>query len=208
VQNASQKNPNVKTPMSNQIPNPKSQIRRTLHRTIKKVTEDIEGLQYNTAISALMILLNEFEADESAVTQEDVNIFLKLLAPFAPHVSEELWQSKFQPAYSAEAAASAGLLRRSSYGCEGRTKVEPSSKFCSIHREPWPKHNPKLIRQDRFELVIQVNGKVRGRLTLPMDAGEAEAKKTALAMPQIKKFAGITPRKIIFIPNKLINFVV
>ena len=154
-------------------------LKRLIHKTIKKVTEDIEGLQYNTAVSALMVLLNEFEEHRDSVMYEDVKIFLKLLAPFAPHLTEELWQ-----------------------------KLQKQKKFASIHTEPWPKYNLKLLKEDTFELVIQINGKVRGRATLAVGASEAEAKKAALALPQVKQYISGEPKKVIFVPNKLINFVV
>ena len=158
-------------------------LRRAVHKTVKKVTDDIEGLQYNTAISALMMLLNEFEAHRDAATPEDIRIFLKLLAPFAPHITEELWQK----------------LEISKYRNIG--------VFHSVHREPWPEYDPKRIEPDRFELVIQVNGKVRGRVTLPRGASEAEAKRAALDLPGIRQYVAAPPQKIIYVPNRLINFV-
>src|SRR3989344_517400 len=79
-----------------QIPNhkqiPNSNLQKILHKTIKKVTADIENLNYNTAISALMILLNEFETNPDSISQKELEIFIKLLAPFAPHISEEIWR--------------------------------------------------------------------------------------------------------------------
>ncbi len=152
-------------------------LSRAIHRTIKKVGEDIEHLQYNTAISALMILLNEYEAEADALGAGDIKIFLKLLAPLAPHITEELWQAA------------------------------KSKEFKSIHLEPWPTYDPKLIQEDTFELVIQVNGKVRGRVTMPMGASEDAARASALAIESVKHYLSGTPRKIIFISNKLINFV-
>ena len=160
-------------------------LRRILHKTIKKVTEDIEGLQYNTAISALMILLNEFEENRDAVTREDIKIFLKLLAPFAPHMSEELWQN-----------------------VEDKSKKIKDKKLRSVHREPWPKYNPGLIQAETFELVVQVNGKFRAKVSLAAGATETEAKKSALALDVIKQYVSSEPKKVIFVPNKLINFVV
>ena len=178
-----QQNPKSEIRNPKQIPNSKSQIRKTLHQTIKKVTEDIEGLQYNTAISALMMLLNEFETHQDAVTSEDVKIFLKLLAPFAPHRAEELWQQHF-------------------------SFQSPVPSFRSIHHESWPNYDPKLIREDMFELIIQVNGNVRGRISLPTGATEADAREAALKEKNVRRYISGTPRKIIFVPNKLINFVV
>jgi len=154
-------------------------LKRHLHQTIKKVTEDIENLQYNTAVSALMILLNEFEANADSVSSEDLKIFLKILAPFAPHISEELWQD-----------------------------LNKNKKFHSIHQEKWPPYDEKLIKEETFELVVQVNGKVRGRVTAPLGITESEAKNKALEIEGVKQYLKTEPRKIIFVPNKLINFVI
>ena len=153
-------------------------LSRAIHRTIKKVSEDIENLQYNTAISALMILLNEYEAEADALGAGDIKIFLKLLAPLAPHITEELWQAA------------------------------KSKEFKSIHLEPWPQYDPKLIQEHTFELVIQVNGKVRGRIIMPAGASEDAARASALAIESVKHYLSGVPRKVIFVPNKLINFVI
>ncbi len=153
-------------------------MQRALHRAIKKVTDDIENLQYNTAISALMVLLNVFEENEHAVAREDIKIFLKLLAPLAPHITEELWQ--------------------------GFIKGKPKS----IHHEAWPLYNPAMIAQKTFELIIQVNGKVRGRLVLAMGTSEGDAVRRARGVPGVARHLSAEPKKVIFVPDKLINFVV
>ncbi|TSC69512.1 MAG: leucyl-tRNA synthetase [Parcubacteria group bacterium Gr01-1014_66] len=153
-------------------------LKHMIHKTIQKVTDDIETLHYNTAISALMILLNTLEEYPEAITNEYQEIFLKLLAPFAPHVTEELWQ-----------------------------QIHPVKKFASIHHEPWPKFNPRFTRDETFELVVQVNGKIRGRITLPMGSSENHAVKHACALKTVKPYLSGKPRKAIFIPNRLINFV-
>ena len=155
------------------------EIKRVLHKTIKKIGEDIQSFRYNTAISSLMVLLNKFE-ESSEVGKKEFEIFLKLLAPLAPHMSEELW-----------------------FELQGRPK-----KYKSIHLELWPKYDPKLIQEETFELIIQVNGKVRGRVTMPIGTVEEEAKKAALAEPSVKQHVPKEPPKVIFVPNKLINFVI
>jgi leucyl-tRNA synthetase len=153
-------------------------VDRTLHKTIKKVTEDIESLQYNTAISALMILLNEFEKDPRSVSQEHILTFLKLLAPFAPHITEELAMS-----YKLKAK--------------------------SLHKSEWPTYDPNLIQEETFELVIQVNGKVRDKFEVPMDISKVEAEKSALEREKIKSILGVKkPQKVIFVPHRLVNIVV
>ncbi len=153
-------------------------VNRLLHKTIKKVTEDIENLQYNTAISALMVLLNSFEERPQEITKSQLIIFLKLLAPFAPHMSEELWQ-KFAVAHG------------------------------SMHIQPWPKHNPKLIAEERINLIIQINGKVRDKIEVQVGISEEEAKKIALSLPHVQKWiAEKQIKKIIFVRGRLLNIVV
>jgi len=162
--------PQLKTP---------NDLDKQVHKIIKKVTEDIENFQYNTAISALMILLNQLEEKFEEISEENFNIFLKLLSPFAPYIAEELWQKHFAK----------------------------SKEFSSVHKESWPKFDPKLIVEEIFELVIQINGKVRGKVTLSVGVSAEAAKKAALGIAQIHEQAQ-NPRKIIFVSNKLINFVV
>lgn len=153
-------------------------IEKALNEAIKKVTRDIQALQYNTAISSLMILLNAFEERSEEVTEKEWNVFLKLLAPFAPFLSEELWQ-------------------RSRKGA-----------FVSLHREEWPRHDESVLREATFSLIVQVNGKVRGKVTLASGASQSDAEKAARALPAIGQLVTGTPKRIIYVPQKLINFVV
>ena len=161
--------------------NPKSKIQNQkletlLHRSIKKISEDLENMKFNTAVSQLMIFVNELEK-ESSIDIEIYKTFLKLLAPFAPHLAEELWH------------------------LAGEKK--------SIHLEKWPAYDPEKIKEEIFELVIQVNGKVRATVSAPIDVTEEQAKELALSQERIKSFlSGKTPRKVIFIPGRLINIVV
>jgi len=146
-----------------------------MHRTIKKVTEDIELLHYNTAISALMILLNEFE--KSHIGKENKGIFLKLLAPFAPHITEELWHE---------------------LGNED-----------TIHKSSWPIADPEFLREENFDLVVQVNGKLRATINLKRGISQGEAEKVALSDANVSgSIGGQKTKKIIFVPDRLINFVV
>ncbi len=167
-----------------------------LHKTIKKVTEDIENLHYNTSVSALMILLREFEeaCDKEQVTsdKEEVNsknlspvtshlshfeTFLKLLAPFAPHITEEIWR-------------------------------ETLGHASSIHREPWPSYDPALIKEETFTLVFQVNGKTRDTMSVAVDITEEEAKAAALANEKVKRAIGAsTVNDVIYVAGKLVNIV-
>jgi leucyl-tRNA synthetase len=151
-------------------------LERKLHQAIKKITGDIEALKYNTAISALMIFFAEIEQHGS--TKETWSAFLKLLAPFAPFITEEIWR---------------GVLGNKS----------------SIHLERWPAYNPRLILEEKFILVIQVNGKVRDSVEAPSDTGETGAKELALSRDKIKSIlGGQKPKRIVYVPKKLINIVI
>lgn len=150
--------------------------KKALHKLIKKVTEDIPLFGFNTAVSSMMICLNEWEK-EGNINKEDFKKFLQLLAPFAPHMTEELWQEL------------------------GEKK--------SIHLSGWPKYDPKLLIEDTVTVVVQVNGKLRGTLSLPKDTTEAQAVLLAKEDKDVARHLdGMEIVKAIFIPNKLLNFVV
>jgi len=152
-------------------------IQKIIHQTTKKITGDIEGLSYNTAISALMVLLNEMEKQKEDLAKKDMEVFLKLLAPFAPHITEELWHQL------------------------GNKK--------SIHLESWPEYDKKIIIEDSFNLVIQINGKLKDAVEMPVGASDKEIEKTALASEKIIKFLeGKKPKKTVIVKNRLINIVV
>ena len=154
------------------------QIQKTIHQTIKKVTEDIEALHYNTAISALMILLSAFEKYREEMGRKEIGIFLKLLAPFAPFLTEELWREKL-----------------------GNKK--------SIHISSWPVYNSSLLEEETYPLVVQINGKARNTIEARKDINQKEAERLARSRDRIKSYLeGKVLRKIIFIPNRLINFVI
>ncbi len=147
-----------------------------IHKTIKKVGEDIENFRFNTAISALMILVNAMEK-QSQLSVVYCQLFIKLLAPFAPHFSEELW-----------------------YQLGGKK---------SVHSEKWPQYDKNFIKEKNFELIIQINGKMRDVISVNREISQKEAEKKALSLNKVKiLIAGETIKKIIFIPNKLINFVI
>ncbi|MCX7601085.1 MAG: leucine--tRNA ligase [Meiothermus sp.] len=152
-----------------------------LHQTIKKVTDDIEALRFNTAIAALMELLNAMgdyrkEAGITPVYRHAVLCYLQLLAPFAPHLAEELWH-----------------------------EFHPTSVFSA----PWPQVDESALVADSFELVVQVSGKVRGKTMVSTQASEEEIKRLARAIPNVQQhLAGKEVLKEIYIPGKLLNIVV
>jgi leucyl-tRNA synthetase len=160
-------------------------VRRAIHTAIKEITEDIEGdYQFNTAVSELMKLsnaLSDAPCKTSAVYKEGIETLIKLLAPFAPHLAEELW---------------------SAIAPDGST-VE------SVHLQPWPIHDPEALVVDEITLVIQIMGKTRGTIQVPASASKAEleqfAKESEVAQRYIE---GKTIRKVIVVPGKLVNFVV
>ncbi|MBU4353562.1 leucine--tRNA ligase [Candidatus Parcubacteria bacterium] len=156
-----------------------------LHKTIKKVGEDIKNFKFNTAISALMILLNQMEK-EKELRVTDYALLVTLLSPFAPHIAEELWSQ----------------LKNKN----------------SIFEQPWPKYDPKKIKEETFELVVQINGKTRDRFEAPIGIAENEAKDLTLKRENVKRYTDLPGRqasaknqiiqKVIFVPNKLINIVI
>lgn len=155
--------------------------KKQLHETIKGVTEDLEALRYNTAIAKLMIYYN-FLVKQEQVRLEEVRAFLKLLAPFAPHMTEELWQ-----------------------------EVKPINQTGSIHLQAWPTYNTKFIKEDVIKIPVQVNGKHRATLLLEHEkiAERGLVEKLALEDPGVMKFVeGKTVRKVIYVPGKILNFVV
>jgi len=162
--------------IKNQESETNNKIKSLLHKTIKKVTDDIENLRFNTAISAMMILVNEMEKQES-VSIDTYKVLIMLLSPFAPHIAEELWQKT------------------------GHTE--------SVFKEQWPQYDESLIKDEEIELIIQINGKLRDKITVSADISEEEAKEKALASKKIQKWLeGKEPKKVIFVKGKLVSIVI
>jgi leucyl-tRNA synthetase len=160
---------------------PSSAHLKTLHACMKKVTEDLDGMRFNTAISAMMVFVNDaltWEVKPVPVLRD----FLILLQPFAPHIAEELW-SKL-----------------------ATCNQEPAS---SLSYAPWPKYDPALLVEDTLEIPVQVNGKLRDVIKVPANADNAAVEAAAKASEKVQPFiAGKTIRKIIVVPRKLVNIVV
>ncbi len=154
--------------------------RRLVHKTIRKVTLDIENLRFNTAISAMMILVKHL-GSLPAVPADAAKSLALLVSPFAPHLGEEAWQRL-------------------------HTGQAPSR---SLAYEPWPEFDPELVKDDVVEIGVQVNGKLRGTITLPVDADENAAREAALAEPRVKvHMEGKTVKKFIYVKGKIVNFIV
>ncbi|TWH48268.1 leucine--tRNA ligase [Sporomusa sp. KB1] len=170
---------------TNELTKPEKELRRILHITIKRVTEDIgQRFNFNTAISAIMELVNAMYALKEqnvipsvALAREVVAGLLKMLAPFAPHITEELWQETI---------------------AEG-----------SVHKQLWPVFDASALEVEEVEIVLQINGKVRDKVTVPVGRTSQELEKIALKQPKVQELiAGKTVIKVISVPQKLVNIVV
>ena len=151
-------------------------LETAIHKTIKKVSEDFETLKFNTAIAAMMALLNDFKRQET-LTTEDMKALLLLLNPVAPHITEEIWE-----------------------------KLQLGGM---INQQTWPSFDPEKVVDDVIEMAVQINGKVRATITIPVAATQEEAHALAMADDKIKQFTdGKTIVKEIFVPGKIFNIVV
>lgn len=147
-----------------------------LHKTVKKVGEDVENFAFNTAVSSMMILVNEMEKADS-LNQKDFEIFLKILNPFAPHITEEIWKSL------------------------GNKSL--------LVLEKWPKADPKKMLELEVKIIIQINGKVRSDCMIILNSPQNEVLEFVKTLPDIEKWLlGKEIKKTIFVPNRLVNFVV
>jgi leucyl-tRNA synthetase len=152
------------------------ETKRLVHKTIKKVTGDIESLRLNTAVSAMMILVNHL-ASLAAVPKDAVRAVALILSPFAPHLAEEIW--------------------------------ERLGNGASLAYAPWPVFDPDLVRDEVVEIGVQVNGRVRGTITLAADADEQTARAAALAEERVRAHVeGKTVKKFIYVKGKIANFIV
>ena len=166
--------------------NPKGQnqdLKRLLHKTIKKVSEDIELMKFNTAVSSMMEFVNACFArqnagkDATGLDSKDLQDFLKILSPFAPHLAEELWAEN-----------------------------EFGSLCCG---QKWPKYNANLIEEEKVLLIVQINGKVRDKIEADAGLSQKQAENLVLKSEKVQKAIDKAEiKKVIFVPNKLINFVV
>ena len=159
-------------------------LRRRVHQTLRRVTSDFEQFEFNTIVSSLMELLNEmYRAREAGAAgtpewSEATEIYLKMLAPIAPHIAEELWTNQLGKPYS-------------------------------VHQQSWPQVDEVAAKEDVIELPVQINGKVRDRITVQAGASEEEIKSAALASEQVQKYLeGKQPRKVILAQRRLVSIVV
>ncbi|MGB9608960.1 MAG: class I tRNA ligase family protein, partial [Minisyncoccia bacterium] len=146
-----------------------------IHKTIKKVTADIINFNFNTAVSAFMILLNNLEGEK--VEKKELELILKIMYPFAPHFSQELWQDLGNETY--------------------------------IDFEKWPEYDENIILEEKIKLIVQINGKVKNILETNKGLTENEALNIAISNEKIKKVIGNNqPKKIIYVPDKVLNIII
>ena len=160
------------------------QLRRRVHQTVRKVTHDFENFEFNTVVSSLMELMNEmYKAREAGAIgspewNEALEFYVKMLAPVAPHVAEELWTNHMGKPYS-------------------------------VHQQHWPEFDAEAAKEDEIEIPVQINGKVRDRITVPADAGEDVIRSAALASETVQKYLeGKEPRKVIVAKGRLVSIVI
>jgi leucyl-tRNA synthetase len=161
-------------------------LRREVHKVLQQADYDFKRIQYNTVVSACMKMLNTLEsaklsegAASDAVITEGLSIFLRMLNPVAPHITHALWQ-----------------------------ELGYAGKYGDILNVAWPEVDPAALEQAEIELMIQVNGKLRGSVKVPKEADKAAIEAAALASEAAQKFVEGTPKKVIVVPGKLINIVV
>ncbi|MCA9365575.1 leucine--tRNA ligase [Candidatus Kaiserbacteria bacterium] len=150
------------------------EITKLLHKTIKKVSEDIPEFKFNTAISALMVFVNSVE--KQSLTKESYDAFLRLLAPFAPHLTEELWAL----------AGNSG----------------------SVHTAEFPAYDKTLSKDETVTIGVQINGKLRGDITLSPEATKDEALDAVITKPRFAPYLTAKPAKVIYVPGRILNLIV
>jgi leucyl-tRNA synthetase len=157
-----------------------------VHKILQQADYDLKRIQYNTVVSACMKMLNTLESAKlpeggagDAVVAEGLSIFLRMLNPVAPHITHALWQEL------------------------GFAKV-----YGDILDVQWPEVDPQALEQAEIEMMIQVNGKLRGKVSVPKEADKAAIEAAALASEAVQKFIEGTPKKVIVVPGKLVNIVV
>jgi leucyl-tRNA synthetase len=155
---------------------PDSAVMRKVHQTIRKVTDDIPALGYNTAIAMMMECVNVIRAHERVPHLREVEPLVQLVAPFAPHIAEELWET---------------------IGHAG-----------SIFDSSWPESDAAMAAESSATVAVQVNGRMRGTVRTAVDAGQEAVVAAAMADESIWKFVTGTPKKVIFVRNRLLNVVV
>ncbi|MFY0540161.1 class I tRNA ligase family protein [Nannocystis pusilla] len=150
--------------------------RRLLHKTIAAVSERIDRLAFNTAISAMMVYVRDIAQADEPLPRDSLEQFVLLLSPFAPHLAEEIWRSL-------------GHVRSLAY-------------------EPWPAADDAWLTEDTFPLVVQIGGKRRAELQVAVGISEADVVKLVMSSSELARYLeGKTPRRVVYVPGKLVNVV-
>lgn len=169
------------------------ELEKALHKTIKKVGEDIESMSFNTAISSMMVFVNEMEKAES-ISEKDFKMFLQILAPFAPHIAEEIWQQ---------------LIIKNEELIITNQKAKTKKQYTGIHLSTWPKWDKKKIVDETIKIAVQVNGKVRTEIIIENDLKEEDVKDRALKDKNlIPWIEGKEVKRIIYVKGRIVNIVV
>jgi len=155
---------------------PDQQVMRKLHQTIRKTTHDLPNLSYNTAVAAMMEYMNVVRRGERVAHRDEIAPLVQLVAPFAPHIAEELWEKL------------------------GHNR--------SVFDAGWPLYDEALATDEAVTIAVQVGGKTRGTISAPRGVDQAGALELALADPNIAKFVAGAPKKVIYVPGRLLNIVV
>ncbi|NCN58951.1 leucine--tRNA ligase [Candidatus Roizmanbacteria bacterium CG22_combo_CG10-13_8_21_14_all_38_20] len=158
-----------------------NKLLRKLNQTIKQMGEDIASFKYNTAIARYMELVNVWRETDQVLSKEDAISAIKIIAPLAPYVSEEIYQS-----------------------------LTNDEEFASVHLELWPKFDENQVKEDIITIPVQVNGKLRQTLEVSCEQSkiQSEIEKLARELPNVKKYLLSEPKKTIFVPGRLLNFVI
>lgn len=170
-----EKTGNLSSKISEEPGSSEPSLWKALHKTIKKVSEDTAGLAFNTAISQMMIFTNE-ATNTAKLPKETLLAFTRILAPYAPHLAEELWEKLGQTGF--------------------------------VSLAPWPKHDDALTVDDQVVVVVQVNGKLRDRIEVPKGTAQDKLQALALSSPKVvSALEGKTPKRVVVIPDRLVNVV-
>jgi leucyl-tRNA synthetase len=178
-------------------------LTRLRHKTVKKVSEDLEQFRFNTMVAALMTFANalgeRYRAGtwKTAAFQEGVETLVRLLSPSAPFIAEGLWQ------------LTGGFGRGAAGSPFAGNPDDPFGSAGSVHQQPWPAYDEALTHEDVATIVIQINGKVRDRMDLPVDTDESTAREAALERPRVQEFVTEPSRaKFIYVKGRLLNIVI
>ncbi|MBI2621016.1 MAG: leucine--tRNA ligase [Candidatus Levybacteria bacterium] len=192
-----------------------SKIEKSINRAIKRVGEDVENLRYNTALAKIMELVNDLNESKANIAPKHLKTFVILLAPFAPYLSEELWEKLQSSVFSSQFSESGKSFDQ----LTGKQKtVKPKSDNRqqrtdnrSVHLQPWPSFDESSLSEEEATVAVQVNGRLRSQLTIDSSqlTNKELVKQKARNDQKVSKYLkGQQVRKVIYVPGKIINFVV